>query len=413
MYKLIQTIVVALFAVTPFLGYAQPSPPVTDGLIAYYSFDDCDVIDDTANGSDGVFIGTPNCVCGVSGMALELNGLSDKILFLGPVNNYFDTDNFSISLYFKPFGNPNAQDLLSKREDCTDENAFSVTYTPPLNTVNAVLSEDASKASITTASLSFSTCWHHLVIVRRAGKTSFYLNGALAGEGSAISRVDLDNTAILAIGDSPCLSSSLNRFKGYVDEVAIYGRDLLEPEIEELYLNPDRISNKDTLIYLGASLDLEVANTCVTNFSWTPTDGLDDPFVENPVATPTETTTYEVAFRDSNGCVSTDSVRVTVIDPSTLGCDEIFVPKAFTPNGSGPVVNETIGISNPFALQELVSFEIFDRWGERVFQSDSAFDQWDGTFQGNPLNPGVFIYRVRYKCDGNEKTDAGSFSLMR
>lgn len=98
---------------------------------------------------------------------------------------------------------------------------------------------------------------------------------------------------------------------------------------------------------------------------------------------------------------------MTVIDPKTLDCNKVFIPNAFTP-GETPNLNDLFGISNRFAVDEFISFEIFDRWGGRVFAAETQFDSWDGTSNGRPLNPGVFLYRLRYKCDGEEKVKAGA-----
>lgn len=407
-----------LFSIILSLGifsglFAQQLPPITDGLIAYYSFDNCDATDDTGGGSDGVIVGSPGCVCGVSGNALEFDGLNDYILFLGSVNNYFDTDNLTISFYFKSFGSPLAQDILSKRENCGPDNSLSIVYTPTFNSVAVNMDEDFTKGSEAEATLDFSNCWHHVVIIRKGGKTILYLDGVWAAEDSAISRVDLENSAALSLANSPCIGGGVNRFKGFIDELAIYSDDILETQAEDLYLSPDQIANRDTLLYLGESLDVDLATTCVTDFAWTPTDGVDDPTSGTASITPTETTTYRLNFTDENGCTSYDTVKITVIDPSTLDCSKIFVPKAFTPNGTGPINNETIGISNPYAIEELLFFEIFDRWGERVFHTEDPFGQWDGSFSGKNLNPGVFLYKLEFKCSGEVRQQFGSLSLIR
>ena len=390
-----------------------PLPPVTDGLVAYYSFDNCDALDDTGGGSDGVIVGSPDCVCGVSGNALELDGLNDYILFLGPVNNYFDTDNLSISFYFKSFGSPLKQDILSKRETCNPSNALSIDYTPTMNSLSANMDEDFSKSSAAIGTLDFTNCWHHVVIIRRGGRTLLYLDGILVQEATAISRIDLENSAALALANSPCIGGGINRFKGYIDELAIYSRDILENEAEEMYFAPDQIGNRDTLVYLGESIDVFLRPTCVTNFTWSPTDGVDNPNTGEVTITPNVTTTYRLYYLDENGCSAFDTMRVVVIDPATLDCGKIFIPKAFTPNGTGPSDNEVIGISNPYAVEELVSFEIFDRWGERVFHTFDPFLKWDGRFGGQDLNPGIFLYKLEFKCSGQTQKKFGSVSLIR
>ncbi len=156
----------------------------------------------------------------------------------------------------------------------------------------------------------------------------------------------------------------------------------------------------------------DIPVTCATNFTWTPGATVSNVSIPNPILTPTETTRYSVTVLDKYGCSSADTLLVTVIDPADLDCRSIFLPKAFTPNDDN--LNDVYGISNPQALRGgLKAFEIFDRWGERVFATGNAFDTWDGTFKGQPINGNVFVYRITYTCDGQEYNDSGTLTLMK
>jgi gliding motility-associated-like protein len=88
------------------------------------------------------------------------------------------------------------------------------------------------------------------------------------------------------------------------------------------------------------------------------------------------------------------------------------VPNAFTP-GSSIGRNDDFGISNPFVITDFSNFEVLDRWGGRVFTAKDQFDRWDGTFNGNPLNPGNYLYRLKYTCKGKEQVKAGTVILLR
>ena len=69
------------------------------GLIAYFPFDDCTPRDSSGVTGSGAFIGSPDCVCGVSGNAIELNGFDEEILLLGQINNAFESGDFTVSMY--------------------------------------------------------------------------------------------------------------------------------------------------------------------------------------------------------------------------------------------------------------------------------------------------------------------------
>ncbi len=95
----------------------------------------------------------------------------------------------------------------------------------------------------------------------------------------------------------------------------------------------------------------------------------------------------------------------------------VFFPNAFTPNGDG--LNETFF---PIFDRELIrirnwNFEIYDRWGERIFQSDDPDKQWDGLKYGKAAQEGIYVWRLVYegqKSNGisNEELN-GTVMLMR
>jgi gliding motility-associated-like protein len=80
---------------------------------------------------------------------------------------------------------------------------------------------------------------------------------------------------------------------------------------------PTVTASQDTTICLGQSVQLNVSGT--NTYTWLPpAPGLTCTDCPNPVATPTVTTTYRVRGSSAFGCENTDSVRITVIQPSTV-----------------------------------------------------------------------------------------------
>lgn len=385
------------------------------GLVAYYPFNSgvADATGNTANA--GIPEGNPGFSCGVSGGSIKLNGANDQVVFLGPVIQEFDTEDFTVSFYFKSIGVSGTQYILSKRRsDCAAENAFYVRFVPASRTLNVYLGENQSKSVSFVEKLDDNTCWHQVTIVRQSTRVRLYINGRLRQELFTNTRINLLNDGPLILGGSDCLAANETRFSGLVDEFRVYFRALDELESRGLYTGPDMIVNRDTLVYLGGSAQMTLSSTCASSFSWLPTNGVDFPNSPAPVITPTQPglQTYIVRLSDTvSSCVATDTIRINVVDPDNLDCGVVFLPKAFTPNNDG--LNDTYGISNPFAIPELISFEIFDRWGGRVFFTNDPFERWDGSFGGTAVNSGVMLYRVRYICEGEEKVTAGSVTIMR
>ena len=85
-------------------------------------------------------------------------------------------------------------------------------------------------------------------------------------------------------------------------------------------------------------------------------------------------------------------------------CDPfVYVPNAFTPNGDGN--NEFFQVSFYGPLRDFTLY-IFNRWGERIFTSDNPSATWDGTYNGEPVPDGVYVWKVRYRST----TDRGAVS---
>lgn len=410
-----------LFALASFTAGAQD---LEDQLEAYFSFDQCKAIDDSGNGSTGLFNDSITCVCGVNGgQALRFGGpnLPGSISFnsAAQINDVFTTSDFSVSFYFRPLpivqGENGAQVIMAKQSSCNTERAFWVRYTPtPRPKISSGISQNDTLLTTVSAELDDSLCWQHVVLVRSGNRYSLYLNGIERDKKTTILRADLSSGATFKISQPVCL---LDRpFKGDLDELRVYNKavdnDPNYPDyIKALSLHPDEILTSDTLIYLGNSFEVRTSPSCATQFEWGPTDGVASFTDPHTLITPTLPTTYYLKYYHP-GCFAYDSIRVKVIDPDTLDCSNIFIPNAFTPN-STQSVNDAFGISNPYAVDEFISFEVFDRWGGRVFNAMDQFETWDGTVKGQPVNPGVFLYRLRYRCDGEEKVKTGNLTVLK
>ncbi len=398
--------------------YAQSG----QNLVSHISFNKnaCVVEDEAGDPAIQLFVNGDNaCGCGVKGTSRYFDGNDDWFYIFGQrVEETFSTIDFSLSFYFKPTTNSAAnQALFSKKVGCTSDAAFVVSFNPASRSMSVEFTESPTVLASISKTLPVS-CWYHVVVIRKGSTTTLYVNKAKLGETKAPGnlRVNISNSEPLTVGSADC--NLFEDFKGYMDEIRLYSRALTIQDIEDLYLSPNQIKTglkptgvNDTTIFLGQSVPIKLTQTCANTFDWAPPTNVVDFNIPNPVITPAVTTSYVLTMTDNENCVSTDSIRIVVVDPTTVQCGDILLPTAFTPNDDG--LNDRYGISNPFATGELLSFEIFDRWGNMVFQTNETFDKWDGSYQGKAVNPGVFLYKIRYRCEGLEKVTSGSVTVLR
>jgi gliding motility-associated-like protein len=82
----------------------------------------------------------------------------------------------------------------------------------------------------------------------------------------------------------------------------------------------------------------------------------------------------------------------------------------FSPNGDGK--NEYLYVrgNNVYGMR----LTVFDRWGEKVFETTDLLTGWDGTFKGKELDPGVYTYVVTVNYTDKESTTrSGTVTLIR
>ncbi|TAE27768.1 MAG: gliding motility-associated C-terminal domain-containing protein [Cytophagales bacterium] len=121
------------------------------------------------------------------------------------------------------------------------------------------------------------------------------------------------------------------------------------------------------------------------SFSWSPEVGLSSATVVNPVATPTETTTYTLTARSSTGCPASETITLGIIPP-------LIIPDAFTPNHDD--ANDSWLIRN-VEYHANCSVSVFNRWGLLVFQTPHYDQPWAGQGPQGDLETGVYLYVIQ------------------
>ena len=166
-------------------------------------------------------------------------------------------------------------------------------------------------------------------------------------------------------------------------------------------------AGKDTVVVPNQPLQLIA--TGGTGYAWTPTTGLNDPTIANPIAildNTIDSITYTVRVSDG-ACVSTDQVVVRVVKTGP----DILVPSGFTPNGDGK--NDVI---RPVLLgiSKLNFFSIYNRWGQLVFTTSEVNKGWDGNFGGTAQPSGTYVYQAQgVDYLGNSVFRKGTVVLIR
>ena len=163
-------------------------------------------------------------------------------------------------------------------------------------------------------------------------------------------------------------------------------------------------------IYSGEKVNL-YATELGPGFSyhWSPAYGLLSVSGSSVQAAPEDSITYTVIVNDTFGCQKSDTVRIRVIK---VYCEHpyVFVANTFSPNGDG--INDVLYVRGDWV--ESLHFAIYDRWGEKMFETDNQARGWDGTYRGKPCEQGVYVYYLEVSCKGGAKNLLkGNVTLVR
>jgi gliding motility-associated-like protein len=167
-------------------------------------------------------------------------------------------------------------------------------------------------------------------------------------------------------------------------------------------------AGRDTSVVVGQPLLFN--GTGGVSYTWSPTTGLNNPNIFNPIGVygvNTDSVRYKLVVRDAAGC--SDSAYMTVRVYRTPA--SIFVPTAFTPNGDG--LND---LARPICvgIKKINYFTIYNRWGQVVFTTNQDRQGWNGLLNGVPQGSAVFVWTVSAEdYNGLQYFDKGTVTLIR
>jgi gliding motility-associated-like protein len=150
---------------------------------------------------------------------------------------------------------------------------------------------------------------------------------------------------------------------------------------------PKVFVGNDTSIVIGQKLQLfatDINASGFNQFNWTPSNGLNNPFLQAPVATISNNIKYTVVAKTAAGCEGADSISIKAFVRA-----DIFVPNAFSPNGDGK--NDLLK-AIPIGIKTFKYMSIYDRYGTRIFYTTNENTGWDGKTKSGLYNTGVFVW---------------------
>jgi gliding motility-associated-like protein len=168
-------------------------------------------------------------------------------------------------------------------------------------------------------------------------------------------------------------------------------------------------SNDIDCFYLNAQLNVTGGNSA---YAWTAAEKplyLSDTSIANPVAFPSTTKLYFVTGSDTvTQCKNTDSIYVLVY---LSGNPVFWAPNAFSPNGDAH--NNCYSVKAAPGKIKYFEMHIYNRWGNEVFKTENINDCWDGTYKGQPQDPGNFVVYIRARNECKEDITKGNLLLIR
>ena len=157
-------------------------------------------------------------------------------------------------------------------------------------------------------------------------------------------------------------------------------------------------------LYPGDTYTMSPTTNC-TSFLWFPPAGLSNNLISDPTVAPLLSTEYYLFGTTDNGCSTEDSINIYLSDVSG-----IRLPNAFTP-GSGANGQYMV---NKNGIVTLKYFRIFNRWGQKMFETADINQGWDGTFDGKPQPMAVYVYEVEgVTNEGRDVVLKGNLTLLR
>lgn len=270
---------------------------------------------------------------------------------------------------------------------------YTVTYTipstpctPGANSKAVIIINTAPAAPVTTGN-------------KRCGNGAVSLNATGAGTLNWYTSTTLINLAASGTSYNPMVNGTTNYYVTASNGNCASAASMVTATVLPLPVQP----------YLGKNSTLCAGDKIVLN------PGTYDQYLWQDKSTASGFTVttpgnYSVVVKGENGCSDSAAINITA---SNNCSDNILFPTAFSPNGDG--LNDNFG---PLPLRNLPSLknyllQIYNRYGQVVFNSTNPYEKWDGMYRGQMFNTGSFTWRAQYIYNsGGLITQQGNITIV-
>jgi len=307
------------------------------------------------------------------------DGAIEAIPSGGTAPYFFNWSNGNNAANNSQLGMGNYDLTVTDSKGCTTSNNWSVGTTPPL-TIAGTVSNTACPTAHTGA----------IALTIDGGTPNFAINWSNGDNTANISQLPQGTYQVEVTDSRSCTAQA------------------------SFTISYDYILSVDAGDYANINLGETTTLTATTNvnhnntYQWTPSIGLDCASCASTNTRPGFNSTFTVHVTDQNGCTAFDTVSVSV-----NSITDLYIPNAFTPNNDGN--NDVFEIYGDINAIHFIEFNIFNRWGEKVFSTNDPTFKWDGTYKGQMADAGVYIYTMNLVfINGASRSDyKGSITMIR
>ena len=242
------------------------------------------------------------------------------------------------------------------------------------------------------------------------------------------------DTIDICLGDSVLLSSSFEQDFNYswtpadflqnpnaattmaypIDSITYIrigtSNNCVDSTVQTINVGDVNLSYSSLVQFCSAQHFLTASSSDSTNFIWTSSPNGIFSTVTDTFIIFSPGTYYVSVF--ANGCRKTGEIQAQY-DPDCCSDEKIEVPNAFSPNGD--LINDYFEIKDDQLIIKEFNLKIFNRWGQKIFQSSNLDLKWDGYFEGQLQPSSVFDYFLTVSCRYGDRKffKKGNITLIR